>query len=121
MASGAIPLEHALKQRILMLNASAGNPAWLELPEAAWGGPQFESSPNLNVTRPDLVLKWSIELLAAGADILETRSFGADAFSAAEYGADRSQRREWTLKAVAIAQEASAGPTFIVGAVGAVD
>ena len=75
-------------------------------------------SPNLNVTRPDLVLEWSIELLAAGADILETRSFGADAFAAAAYGADRSQRRVWTRAAVAIAQEANAGRKFIVGAVG---
>ena len=93
VSNATIPLEQALNQRVLMLNASTANPAWDGLPETAWGGPQFVGSPNLNVTRPDLVLEWSIELLAAGADILETRSFGADAFTAAAYGADRSQRR----------------------------
>ena len=57
-------------------------------------------------------------MLAAGADILETYSFGADEFTAAEYGADASQRREWTRKAVTIAREATAGQGFIVSAVG---
>jgi methionine synthase I (cobalamin-dependent) len=66
-------------------------------------------SPNLNVTRPDLVLEWSMELLKAGADVLETLSLGADPYTAAEYGADQSRRREWTRAAVAIAHQASGG------------
>jgi methionine synthase I (cobalamin-dependent) len=118
MLSRATPLEQALNQRVLMLNSSAGNPAWRKLPDAAWGGPQLAGSPNLNVMRPDLVLEWSIELLKAGTDILETRSLGADAFTAAECGADQTQRREWSRAAVAIAREANAGQKFIAGAVG---
>ena len=118
VSHAAIPLEQALDQRVLMLNASTANPAWDELPEAAWGGPEFMHSPSLNVTRPDLVLEWSIELLAAGTDILETRSLGADAFTGVEFGADPAQCRAWTRAAVAIAHEANTRHKYIVGAVG---
>jgi methionine synthase I (cobalamin-dependent) len=118
VAHAAIPLEQALEQRVLMLNASTMNPAWHELPEAAWGGRQFMQTPSLNLTRPDLVLEWSIELLAAGTDILEAHSLGADAFTGAEVGADRAQCRAWTRAAVAIAHEANARQKYIIGAVG---
>jgi hypothetical protein len=37
-----IPLGQALKQRVLVLNASPTNPAWSKLPGSAWGGTRFE-------------------------------------------------------------------------------
>lgn len=119
MVSGnEISLEQALRRSVLLLNASPANPAWSSLPDSAWGGPQFQGSPNLNVTRPDLVLEWSIQLLNAGADVLETASFAAEPFTAESYGADRSLRREWNRAAVAIAREATGGQKYIIGAVG---
>ncbi|MFN7926293.1 MAG: homocysteine S-methyltransferase family protein [Bryobacteraceae bacterium] len=102
------PLEEALAQRVLVLNATAANPAW----DAAF-------SPNLNLTHPGLVKDWSAELLRAGADILEANSYGADPFTAAEYGATESQRREWSRAAVSIAREANADhERYIAGVVG---
>src|SRR5947209_7946020 len=102
-----VSLEQALKERVLVLNISPGNPAWTKLPDSEWGSPQLHGSPSLNVTRPDLVLQWSVELLRAGADVLETRSLGADAVTAERYGVDRSLLREWNRAAVAIARQAA--------------
>jgi hypothetical protein len=119
MVSGKnISLEQAFDQRVLMLNTRPANPAWNSLPDSAWGGVQFHGSPNLNVTRPDLVLEWSMKLLQAGSDILETTSAGAEPLTAQEYGADRHLRREWNRAAVAIALQASGAHTYIVGAIG---
>jgi methionine synthase I (cobalamin-dependent) len=114
-----ISLEQALNQRVLMLNASPTNPAWSALPDSAWGGAPFHGSPNLNVTSPDLVLAWNVELLRAGADVLETYTHSAHPFTAGEYGADRSLCREWNSAAVAIARQATGGRKFVIGAVGA--
>jgi methionine synthase I (cobalamin-dependent) len=111
-------LEQALNQRVLMLNASPANPAWTKLPAAAWGGTRFQGSPNLNVTCPDLVLEWNIELRNAGTDVLETRSLGADPFTAEEYGADRFLRDRWNRMAVSITCQAASGQNFMIGAVG---
>jgi methionine synthase I (cobalamin-dependent) len=108
VSSPEISLEQAFRQGVLLMNASPTNPAWSNLPDA---------SLNLNVTRPDLVLEWSMELLKAGADVLETRSYGAEPFTAQEHGADRSLRREWNHAAVAIARQATAGKKYTVGAV----
>jgi methionine synthase I (cobalamin-dependent) len=70
-------LDQALRQRVLVLNTSAANPAWSRLSDTEWGSPQFAQSPNLNLTRPDLVREWNTELLNAGAHILEAPSLGA--------------------------------------------
>jgi methionine synthase I (cobalamin-dependent) len=113
-----IPLGQALKQRVLVLNASPTNPAWSKLPGSAWGKPGFEGSPNLNVTCPELVLEWNIELLNAGSDVVETHSLGADPFTAEEFGADRSLRHNWNQTAVSITRQAVGGQKFMIGAVG---
>jgi 5-methyltetrahydrofolate--homocysteine methyltransferase len=114
----AIPLEDALRLRVLLLNAAPQNPAWHRLPGSAWGGTQFEGSPNLNLTHPDLVTEWNIQMLDAGADALETLSFGAEPFTSECYGADRALRREWNRSAVALARQASGGEKYTLGAVG---
>src|SRR5258708_5402686 len=113
-----ISLEQALKQGVLLLNASPGNPAWSALPDSAWGGALFNGSPNLKVTRPDLVLARSVELLRAAADVLETSTHSAHPFTAAEYGADRSLCQQRNNAAVAIARQATGGRKFVIGAVG---
>lgn len=120
MGFGAVtPLEQAFSQRVLLMNVSPVNAAWRTLPDEAWGGPRLQGSPNLNITRPDLVLQWNIDLLDAGADIIETQSlFAHPLLAAEEYGADRSLRREWNLAAVELARRAANGRKFIVGGVG---
>jgi methionine synthase I (cobalamin-dependent) len=50
-------------------------------------------------------LEWSVQLLNAGADVLETPSFGAGPFTAEHFGAGRFLRREWNRAAVAIARQ----------------
>ena len=41
---GEISFEQALNQGVLILHASAGNPAWRKLPDSVWGGAQFAIS-----------------------------------------------------------------------------
>ena len=115
---GEISFEQALNQGVLMLHASAGNPAWRKLPDSVWGGAQFRGSPNLNLTCPELILDWDIELLSAGTDVLETRSRGGDPFAAEKYGADRSLRDKWNKMAVSNTRKAVGGQKFMIGTVG---
>src|SRR5712672_2330839 len=105
-----ISLEQALNERVLLLNTSPRDPAWSELPDSAWGGTRFVWSPNLNLTRPDLVQDWSTDLLRAGSDLLEANSYVADPFTDEEaYVANQSLRLEWNRAAVAIARSATGG------------
>jgi 5-methyltetrahydrofolate--homocysteine methyltransferase len=58
-----------------------------ELTAADFGGPELEGcNEHLCVTRPDVVRGVSPAYLAAGADIVETNTFGATPLVLAEYG-----------------------------------
>jgi methionine synthase I (cobalamin-dependent) len=64
-----------------------------------------ESFDALNLSRPELVLDTHRAYLDAGADLLETNSFGANRFKLEAFGlADRV--REINKKAVRLAREA---------------
>jgi methionine synthase I (cobalamin-dependent) len=119
MSSGSgTSLAQALKERVLVLNTSAFNPAWKGLDPSAWGGIRFEGSPNLNITRRELVLQWQTELAKAGSDVLETFSHGADLITAQEYGADRDGCQRWNVASVSVTREAACGQRLVIGAVG---
>src|SRR2546423_5892999 len=62
----------------------------------------------LNLTNPDLVREVHAEYVRAGADILETNTFGATAHNLQQYGLD-NRLREINLSAAKVAKEAAAG------------
>jgi homocysteine S-methyltransferase len=71
----------------------------------------------LNLTNPDLVREVHAEYARAGADILETNTFGATAHHLQQYGLE-GKLREINIVAATIAREAAAGRCYIAGAIG---
>src|SRR5215210_434133 len=71
----------------------------------------------LNLTAPDLVREVHAEYVSAGADIIETNTFGATRHKLQPYGLE-SRLREINVSAVRIAREAAGERVFVAGAVG---
>ena len=71
----------------------------------------------LNVKEPDLIRDVHRAYVKAGAEILETNSFGANRVKLAEYGLDNAVR-EINVRAAEIAKSAASGRTLVAGAIG---
>jgi homocysteine S-methyltransferase len=78
----------------------------------------------LNVTQPEMVRSVHEQYLLAGAEVIETNTFGANAFRLEHYGM-RDKVREFNLAGAAIARqcvtavrEKQATEAFVAGAVG---
>lgn len=71
----------------------------------------------LNLTAPDLVREVHEEYVRAGADILETNSFGATRHKLQSYGLE-GKIHEINAAAARIAREAAGGKALVAGAIG---
>ncbi len=71
----------------------------------------------LNLTAPDLVREVHEEYVRAGADVIETNTFGATAHNLQQYGLDGSLH-EINARAARLAREAAAGRAYVAGAIG---
>jgi len=71
----------------------------------------------LNLVAPDLVRDVHAEYIRAGADIIETNTFGANLNKLQPYGLEGSLR-DINIKAARIAREAAGDRVFVAGAVG---
>ena len=71
----------------------------------------------LNLVAADLVREVHSEYVRAGADIIETNTFGANANKLQPYGLEASMR-EINIKAARIAREAAGHRALVAGAVG---
>ncbi|MGD9587407.1 MAG: bifunctional homocysteine S-methyltransferase/methylenetetrahydrofolate reductase [Pyrinomonadaceae bacterium] len=71
----------------------------------------------LNLTAPDLVREVHEEYVRAGADIIETNSFGATRHKLQPYGLE-SKVREINVAAARIARNAANGNAFVAGSIG---
>ncbi len=71
----------------------------------------------LNLTAPELVREVHSEYVMAGADIIETNSFGATRHKLQPYGLE-SKIREINRAAAIIAREAAGNDVFVAGAIG---
>ena len=118
-------LKEILAERILVLDGATGT--WLQgqsLTADDFGGRDLEGcNENLVFTRPDVIRRMHEEYLAAGADMVETDTFGSTPLVLAEYGlADRAI--EQNRRAAEIAREAAAAasspgrPRFVLGSMG---
>jgi homocysteine S-methyltransferase len=82
------------------------------------GVPLTHCLEELNLTRPELVSRVYQEYAGAGAEVIETNSFGANRIRLARYGLEH-QVREINARAVQVAREALKGrDVFIGGSVG---
>ena len=118
-------LKEVLAERILVLDGATGT--WLQgqkLSAADFGGPELEGcNENLVFTRPDVVRRMHEEYFAAGADMVETDTFGGTPLVLAEYGL-ADEALEQNRRAAEIAREAAAAastaarPRFVLGSMG---
>ena len=71
----------------------------------------------LNLTTPDLVRGIHADYVRAGADIIETNTFGATASKLSQYGLEGSLR-DINLAAARVAREAAGDQAYVAGAIG---
>ncbi|PWW35981.1 MULTISPECIES: methionine synthase [Paenibacillus] len=120
-----LSLHDALKQRILILDGAMGTMIQqVELTGADFGGEDLDGCNEMLVlTRPELIQRIHEEYLEAGADLIETNTFGATSVVLAEYDI-QDRAREINLEAARIAKAAAdrfstpESPRYVVGAMG---
>jgi len=71
----------------------------------------------LNLSRPELVAKVHEDYIRAGAQVIETNTFGANALRLEKYGL-QSRVRELNAAGVEVARAAAAGQAYVAGAIG---
>ncbi|WP_066314137.1 methionine synthase [Bacillus sp. FJAT-29814] len=82
------PFTEQLKKRILVMDGAMGTMLQrAELTPEDFGGEEYDGcNENLNLTAPSVIAGIHREYLVAGADILETNTFGATSIVLDEYG-----------------------------------
>ncbi|HWG36421.1 MAG TPA: methionine synthase [Terriglobales bacterium] len=118
-------LRAALEDRILVLDGAMGTMLQQRhLSAADFGGAALEGcNENLAMTRPDVLLAVHGEYFAAGADLVETNTFGSTAVVLAEYGLE-AQAEAITRRAAELARQAAdaastaAKPRWVAGSMG---
>jgi 5-methyltetrahydrofolate--homocysteine methyltransferase len=121
-----------LEQRIAILDGAMGTMIQrLRLTEADYRGERFKDHPKdlknngelLSLTRPDMIRDIHEGYLAAGADILETNTFGATGIAQDDYGLG-DLAGEMNLASARLARQAADKfstpdkPRFVAGALG---
>ena len=118
-------LKSALAQRLLVIDGAMGTAIQnKDLGPDDFGGPEYEGcNEYLTVTRPDVIEDIHRSYLDAGADIIETNTFGSTPVVLAEYGLAHEARR-LNRDAAAIARrvaDAASTPEklrFVAGSMG---
>ena len=118
-------LNEILAERILVLDGAMGTAIQaLHLTADDFGGPHLEGcNENLVITRPEAVLDIHRGYLDAGADIVETDTFGGTAIVLGEYGL-AEQVHNINERAARLARQAaseystSGKPRFVAGSMG---
>ncbi len=118
-------LAELLRERILVLDGAMGTMLQqAQLTAADFGGPSLEGcNENLVLTRPDVISGIHRKYLEAGADIIETNSFGSTRIVLAEYGLGErayeiSRAAAGLAKKEADALSTSTKPRFVAGSMG---
>lgn len=118
-------IERRIKERILILDGAMGTMIQQrQLTAEDFGGSQLEGcNEYLNITRPDVIREIHMAYFEAGADIVETNSFGSTPLVLGEYGLS-DQAFEVSKRAAELAREAADAftsadkPRFVAGSMG---
>jgi len=128
----AAALPALLARRIVIIDGAMGTMIQrYRLGEADYRGERFKNHAKdlkgnnevLQLTRPDMLREIHAAYLAAGADIIETNTFGATSIAQEDYGL-AALAREMNVAAARIAREAADAsstpdqPRFVAGALG---
>src|SRR6266853_2825667 len=122
LTESARALRDLLSQRILVLDGAMGTMLQQrDLTAVDFGGAALEGCNEVLVrTRPDVVLDIHRKYFAAGADIVETNSFGGTPLVLAEYGLQAeahalNKRAAGLARAAADEFHAASKPRFVAG------
>jgi 5-methyltetrahydrofolate--homocysteine methyltransferase len=125
-------LPELLKRRIVIIDGAMGTMIQrFRLTEADFRGERFKDHPKdlkgnhelLQFNRPDVLRQIHDQYLAAGADLIETNTFGATSVAQEDYGLAHVAR-EMNVEAARIAKAAAVAastpdkPRFVAGALG---
>ena len=128
----AVQLPALLRERIVVLDGAMGTMIQRQrLGESDFRGERLAGHPSdlkgnndlLSLTRPDVIRAIHAEYLAAGADIVETNTFGATSIAQADYGLAHLAR-EMNVASARLARLAVGAastperPRFVAGALG---
>ena len=113
----------AAKKRVLLFDGAMGteiqhlNPKTEDFPDGKDG-----FNDGLNISRPEWIKQIHRDYLAAGADCIETNTFGSNRFKLAEYGYG-DKTIEFNKKATELAREVcnefkESKPRYIIGSMG---
>ena len=119
------PLKERLKEKIMILDGAMGTMIQQAgLTPADFGGEELDGcNEHLVITRPDLITRIHEAYLEAGADIIETNTFGATRIVLAEYHL-QDRARELNLAAARLAVAAAnkystpEWPRYVAGSMG---
>ena len=128
------PIEALFAQRILVMDGAMGSMIQQQgLTEADFRDARLADHPSdlagnndlLVLTRPDVIRRIHVAYLDAGADLVETNTFGANAISQADYGTE-ALAYEMNVAAARVARAACdevtgrdpSRPRFVLGALG---
>ena len=128
----AAALPRILAERIVVLDGAMGTMIQrYKLGESDYRGERFKvhakslkgNNELLQITRPDVIAEIHAQYLEAGADIIETNTFGASSVAQADYGLE-AVAREMNVAGARLAREACDRfssvdkPRFVAGALG---
>ncbi len=106
-----VPVLEALKSQILVFDGAMGS---LLYERGIFVTQNFEQ---LNVTRPDVIKKVHGEYVAAGANVIETNTFGANRFRLERHGLV-GEVRNFNLAGARIAREMAGDSAYVAGSMG---
>src|SRR5207248_4533854 len=105
------PFVDALEERVLVCDGAMGTMLYAK---GIFINKSFDA---LNVTQPDLVAEVHQEYVRAGADIIETNTFGANRIKLGSFGiADK--RHAINAEGADIARRATNGEAYVAGSIG---
>ena len=128
------PLSNLLRERILIMDGAMGTMIQrYQLEEEGYRGKKYADHPSplkgnnelLSLSQPDVIRDIHAAYLEAGADIIETNTFGANAVSQADYQLEKAVY-ELNVASAKLAREAAdaftkkdpSRPRFVAGAIG---
>ncbi len=118
-------IKRLLEEKILILDGATGTALQqMDLTAEDFGGPKLEGcNENLILTKPSAISAVHESYLKAGADIIETDTFGSTPLVLAEYGlADKareiSRRGAALAKTLAVKYSTAKKPRFVAGSMG---
>lgn len=122
---GKKPIQERMKEKILILDGAMGTQLQvMDLSADDFGGEAYDGcNEYLNITRPEMIGNIHERYLEAGADVIETNTFGATSVVLADYGLEDHTEvinREAAVCAVKAAERYSTPqhPRYVAGALG---